>query len=280
MNDLSAILSRISTGAPVKDLLSLGAKMRVLAEANPWSRDLCARCVDGLYPGTDQAGEEVHIPCKFFEAPQCPQWQKAKKAITDNQLRELLVAEGFGRRYVYGTHAAKIQHKDRLKAYAAEWQSMLHSGCGLFLCGPLGTGKSRAMAYLGALLHSHGVPGGKVRCLEGPEMVLEVHRSASAPMGGPRGQEAQPGWLRGSCFLFVDDVGSQVEAEWVGKHYGGVIQARYRHSLPLIMATNLSPAMLYELVGERAADRMGEVGPDGKPLFETLVFVERLRDAT
>ncbi|GAA2861267.1 ATP-binding protein [Nonomuraea rubra] len=69
--------------------------------------------------------------------------------------------------------------------------------------------------------------------------------------------------------LFIDDIGAEKPSEWTQEKLYEVIDERYSRCLPLIVTSNLPPRSLAEHVGERSASRLAEMctlvpltGPD------------------
>jgi DNA replication protein DnaC len=58
--------------------------------------------------------------------------------------------------------------------------------------------------------------------------------------------------------LMLDDVGAGKQSDWTGDALYRLIDHRWAHSKPTIYSTNLTPAALTEMVGDRVVSRLGD----------------------
>lgn len=62
-----------------------------------------------------------------------------------------------------------------------------------------------------------------------------------------------------AALLVIDDLGAEKASEWTQERFYSVIDHRYANCLPLIVTSNLPPNKLSEQTGERAASRLAEM---------------------
>lgn len=59
--------------------------------------------------------------------------------------------------------------------------------------------------------------------------------------------------------LFLDDLGAEKASEWTSETLYQIVDHRYNHMLPVIVASNLPPADLAKAIGDRLASRLTEM---------------------
>lgn len=151
-------------------------------------------------------------------------------------------------------------------AEAQEWLEdvLIGDGEGLLLLGATGRGKTHLAyglirSYLAAWAQfhqSHGIVAGSL-----PELL------AKARPGAPRGvveyvndPPAEPiDVYREAPLLFIDDLGAEKPSEWTTEVLYRIIDHRYNYMLPTIVASNLPPAELAGVIGDRLASRLTEM---------------------
>lgn len=157
------------------------------------------------------------------------------------------------------------------------WAKAGRGAGGLYLTGPVGTGKT----HLGfaALAEWCRVTETVPRAARydtwdtirfGPT-VHTVRATALLDQLRPGANDARQVVedCQGARLLFIDDIGAEKPSEWTQEKLYEVADERYSRCLPLIVTSNLPPRSLAEHVGERTASRLAEMctlvpltGPD------------------
>ena len=149
-----------------------------------------------------------------------------------------------------------------------DWAAKGRQAQGLYLCGPVGTGKTHtAWAVAGLWCVTAGVQpysgywaeeyeGGGWR---GPNVVftrlvdlLDDFRPGDDSVR--RVRDCQK-----SALLVIDDLGAEKPSEWTQERLYSVIDHRYANCLPLLVTGNLPPRQLAEQTGDRVASRLAEM---------------------
>jgi DNA replication protein DnaC len=136
---------------------------------------------------------------------------------------------------------------------------------GLYLAGPVGTGKTHAawVAVCAWCLATSTVPRGDIHDSAGSRLgptvifsqmtdLLDGFRPGDEPVR--RVRDCQQAGL-----LVIDDLGAEKPSEWTQERLGSVIDHRYAHCLPLIITSNLPPKQVADQAGERVASRLAEM---------------------
>lgn len=136
---------------------------------------------------------------------------------------------------------AKSDHTDQkneniARKYVENFNAMREQGTGLLLCGSVGTGKSFLAAAIANELISQGTP-----CL-----MTNFSRIISRISEKFGGDQKYLDNLNRFDLLIIDDLGAERDSEYMWEKVMGVIDARYRAGLPLIVTTNLKPKDLYD----------------------------------
>ena len=153
-------------------------------------------------------------------------------------------------------------------------------GEGLYVCGPVGTGKSRAMAWVAMRCYQLGKANpvewinwtGPIRDDEGNWTQGKVSEPIERHIGAyfvTAGQLASEVFQRdgrpsidraqGCELLLIDDLGAVSENAPIASALAEIVEARYTKLMPTCLATNLYPLDLAERPGwERVADRLVE----------------------
>lgn len=171
-------------------------------------------------------------------------------------------------------HSADLEHYCQIVVAGGA------DGEGLYVCGPVGTGKSRAMAWVAMRCYQLGKANpvewlnwdGLVKGEDGiysPGKIsepIERHIGAYFVTAGQLASEVfqrdgRPSIERAHrCeLLLIDDVGAVTENAPIASALAEIVEARYTKVLPTCFATNLYPKDLAERPGwERVADRLVE----------------------
>lgn len=172
---------------------------------------------------------------------------------------------------------ARFQAPIDLPTPVAEWVNQGSHAGGLYLTGPVGTGKTHlAFAALVAWCRTTGVvpTPAKDRDWEGYRYGPTVHPvRATTLLDQLRPGASDARQVVVDCqackLLLIDDLGAEKPSEWTQERLYEVIDERYVHCLPLIITSNLPPHALTDQVGERTTSRLAEMcevypltGPD------------------
>lgn len=113
----------------------------------------------------------------------------------------------------------------------------------LLILGPVGTGKTHAAFALVRHCWMRGYPFKWASMIE----ILNDLR--------PGGEGQLSGYVR-PFGLFIDDLGTEKQSDWVAEQVYGIIDGRWRDKRPTIATSNLSPQALKQSLGDRAWSRL------------------------
>jgi DNA replication protein DnaC len=155
----------------------------------------------------------------------------------------------------------------KLPPKITDWAKRGREAQGLYLAGPVGTGKTHAAwSALGEWCVAAGVEPFTPRTQgvegwsgAGPTVIFtrmtdlldDLRPGDSARL---RVRDCQTARL-----LVLDDVGAEKASEWTQERIYSVIDHRYANCLPLIVTSNLPPGKLAEQTGDRSASRLAEM---------------------
>lgn len=122
----------------------------------------------------------------------------------------------------------------------------------LLVVGPTGTGKTHyAYSVLRAVAETGSTGGWKALT------AADLYASLRPRTG--RDSEAEFEALADTGVLFVDDLGAAKLTEWTEEVTYRLINHRYEQCLPGIFTSNVPPAQLRDVLGERIASRLTEM---------------------
>lgn len=163
----------------------------------------------------------------------------------------------------------KLQHRAELDEYVRRLVDGEHDGRGLFLYGPFGTGKSRALGYVAACAYEEAAAQVEV-WMRDPftgERLPGAHRELDVLFCGTgdvvdalicREHEVLED-IRECEFLCLDDLGATYEAPWMHSWFTEMFEYRYARRLPIAATSNLTPKQLGNMPEwSRVADRLRE----------------------
>lgn len=128
------------------------------------------------------------------------------------------------------------------------------AGGTLFLIGPPGTGKTHLLsAMVTSVIKGHDCAA---ELLTGPGLIRRVRASWSK--AADQSEEQVLDELGRVSLLAIDEIGLAVPTESELRILFEVIDRRYSHGRPTLIASNLTLPMLAELLGERIFDRLAE----------------------
>ena len=137
--------------------------------------------------------------------------------------------------------------------YAKHYFDYEREGKGLFLSGPVGTGKTHlAVAIIDYIARIHK------RKFEGKIIfTTSVNLLSSIRLGYKTNSAEKICRECESCqLLVIDDLGSEKITDWVGEIFYRIIDNRYSELKPIIITSNYSLTELKEKIGERLVSRI------------------------
>lgn len=146
------------------------------------------------------------------------------------------------------------------------WAEMGADGQGLYLTGPVGTGKTHAAwsAATAWCLRTGTVPVGEVRvsvsgAVTRPNVIFSRMTDLLDDLRPGDGARDRIRDCQNAALLVIDDIGAEKTSEWTQERLYSVIDHRYANCLPLIVTSNLPPKQLAPQTGARAASRLSEM---------------------
>lgn len=138
---------------------------------------------------------------------------------------------------------------------------------GLYLTGPVGTGKTHA-AWM-ALIRWCAETGTRPRGAEhqetsfptriGPTVVFTRMTDLLDDLRPGDDARRRVRDCQEARLLVLDDVGAEKASEWTQERLYSIIDHRYANCAPLIVTSNLPPGKLADQTGERTASRLAEM---------------------
>ena len=145
--------------------------------------------------------------------------------------------------------------RDVCVEYAKNFDAKLASGSVLILAGNTGTGKG----HLAAAIAVSVLTNGNTAVFATAQEIVMLLRGS----WGNRSEASELEILRMLCrvdLLVIDEVGVQFGSDAERNQLYAVIDGRYREQLPMILTTNLTPAKLFDVLGQRIFSRLREDG--------------------
>jgi DNA replication protein DnaC len=141
-----------------------------------------------------------------------------------------------------------------VRGYVRKLDAHLETGDGLWLYGPVGTGKtSLAMLVSKAALDA----GHTVAIYSLPRLLAEIRTTFDD--GSEHSYTGLLDRLTGVDLLHIDDVGAEKTSPWVLEQLYALINARYEDERAMIITTNLERDALAEQINERTVSRLEEM---------------------
>lgn len=122
---------------------------------------------------------------------------------------------------------------------------------GMYLWGPVGSGKTYAVYAIRARLHEMGIT---VRVHSAPEMFDMIRDDYDH-----RDSYNLERILANRGVLVIDDLGAEKASEWVAETLFKIVDKRYREVLPTVITSNLSLGELADRLGDRIPSRIAEM---------------------
>jgi DNA replication protein DnaC len=159
-------------------------------------------------------------------------------------------------------HAETRDAVGRVRAFADELDSRLHTGQGLWLFGDTGTGKTT----LAMLVSKEALGRGhSVAIYSLPKLLARIRRTYDEEPG----QDTYSAFfqrLTSVDLLHIDDFGAEKRSDWVLEQLYALVNERYEAERSILLTTNLAVDKLEEQIGERTVSRLTETC-EQVPLF-------------
>lgn len=159
----------------------------------------------------------------------------------------------------------RFGHRVAVPDAVGEWANAGPKAEGLYLAGPVGTGKTHtawvaaALWCIAANVRPHGAEYGTYDHRIPPSVIfarmtdlLDDFRPGDSSVQHVRD-------CQHADLLVIDDLGAEKPSEWTQERLYSVIDHRYANCLPLLVTGNLPPAVLAEQTGDRVASRLAEM---------------------
>lgn len=145
---------------------------------------------------------------------------------------------------------AQATHPD-VRAWAQAYQDSPRSASSLLLLGPTGTGKT---------YEAHGAIRAAVAMPATIRWYATTAPDLVASLRGRSGDQVETELARyeAADLLLVDDLGVGKSSEWTEEVTYRLVNSRYEHCRPTIYTSNVPPAQLSDVLGERVASRLVE----------------------
>ncbi len=128
---------------------------------------------------------------------------------------------------------------------------------GLYLHGPVGTGKTYIAYAIKHHLENHPTNAKRVRFHNATELLASIRHDIEAdPYSRTHIVDKI---LESRLLLIIDDLGAEKPTEWVAETLYRIINHRYENEIPVIVTSNLSLDQLAQRIGDRTASRLGEL---------------------
>jgi DNA replication protein DnaC len=182
------------------------------------------------------------------------------------------------RRAIAGFIPRRFREPVEVPPAITEWAGLGRKAEGLYLAGPVGTGKTHAAwMAVSAWCIAAGVRPRNERDRD------EWHEYRARPnvifqrmtdmlddfRPGADGTVQYVRDCQDADLLVIDDLGAEKPSEWTQERLYSVVDHRYANCRPLIVTGNLPPAKLAEQTGDRVASRLAQMcqvvpmtGPD------------------
>lgn len=179
----------------------------------------------------------------------------AREAET-RRIQRIIGQSGMGDRFLTRTFEGFVIDQGNQRAYATArrfvdtFEERRKDGKGLYLQGPMGTGKTHLAAAVANALMAMGVPV----MLMTMQRILDCIKDTYDD-GAEESTSDVLDQLRTATLLIIDDLGKEQPTGWAQSEIYRIVNDRYEHMRPTIVTTNYDDvALAKRLAGGRSAD--------------------------
>ena len=141
-----------------------------------------------------------------------------------------------------------------VRSFARNIDKELDAGRGLWLRGPVGTGKTT----LAMIVSSHALEAGRTVAIYSlPRLLAEIRTTFDE--GNERSYTDLLERLGAVDLLHLDDVGAEKTSPWVLEQLYSIVNTRYEEQRSILITTNLEEEELAEQIGLRTTSRLEEM---------------------
>jgi DNA replication protein DnaC len=172
----------------------------------------------------------------------CGWWNLCNKHLTD--YRQAAINRLLNRTIPQSLQSARIEH---LPEHLQKWN--LQSNHGVYLYGPVGTGKSYAAAALIRKAVEQLAQNGELPSAAWVNIPIAIQQTLS--LFGKPGSDPSAIWdaAQTADILVMDDIGMEQPKEWIRTRLYVLVEHRLNNQLPTIVTSNLSQAQLGDRLG-------------------------------
>ena len=201
--------------------------------------------------------------CEREAAQEADRLQRAERARqAEERMREQFGRSGIPKRLRERTFAEyRAETDDQRRAltaardFAEQFEEHAERGTTLIFAGRTGTGKG----HLAAAASMHIIRAGHSAMFATAREILLWLRASWTDREAPSELDVL-NRLVGVDLLVIDEIGVQFGTDAERDQLFGVIDGRYREQRPMILTTNLKPAELRKVIGDRSFSRLREDG--------------------
>lgn len=170
----------------------------------------------------------------------------------------------------------KVQALNKCQTFAEQGMDIILKGQGLFLQGPVGTGKSHlAVATLRDLIENKTILFGKRSSVNGfidepvydgfycsmvsvVDLLNTLRESFNTDQFKPTARDMLHR-VRSDALVILDDIGAEKPSDWVEEQLYAIIDQRYRMKRSTFFTTNCTLRQLELQIGSRSVSRIMEM---------------------
>ena len=203
------------------------------------------------YPGATSATCDGHGNAEIICPPELG--RSGYAACVACQRQRLLAA-------VSALVPARFRVPVALPEDVAAWTARGTDAQGLYLAGPVGTGKTHvAWTAVAVWCDVTGIRPTKGGAENGPSVIFTRMTDLLDDLRPGDDARKRVRDCQNAALLVLDDIGAEKASEWTQERLYSVIDHRYANCKPLIVTSNLPPSKLSDQAGERTASRLAEM---------------------
>ncbi len=196
---------------------------------------------------------------KTNQNPLCSFYDNYDEPIYIEEMRQTLEQAGINKRYrsitfesieQQGVPTEIAEQYKQVKRYASDIEQHVERGAGLFLKGGVGTMKTTLAVAVMRKAMEQGIKTKFVSVVSLVNTILSFDK--------PEEKRKYERSLNSVPILVLDDLGAELERDWVCGLLDGIINERYTRMLPTIVTTNLGVEALKKRYTGRTIERLAE----------------------